>query len=115
MTATSVSADRVTREYGKRPMGLYMAHPSSFEHDTGGHPENAGRLRAIEAALEEDGWPGLDRVDAPAATREQLRRVHTDEHVGAIEEFCARGGGMIDLDTVVSERSFEAALHSAGG
>jgi acetoin utilization deacetylase AcuC-like enzyme len=96
-------------------MGLYMAHPSSFEHDTGGHPENAGRLRAIEAALEAAGWPGLDRVEAPAAAREQLGRVHTDEHVDAIEEFCARGGGMIDLDTVVSERSFEAALHSAGG
>ena len=32
-------------------MALYLAHPSSLEHDTGAHPENAGRLRAIEAAL----------------------------------------------------------------
>jgi acetoin utilization deacetylase AcuC-like enzyme len=96
-------------------MGLYLAHPSSLEHDTGPHPENAGRLRAVEAALEDAGWLGLRRVEAPAATEEQLRRVHSDEHIRAIEEISAGGGGMIDMDTVASERSFEAALHAAGG
>src|SRR5918992_3190755 len=96
-------------------MGLYLAHPSSLEHDTGAHPENAGRLRAIEAALDGAGWPGLRRVEAPAATPEQLLRVHSDGHVRAIEGISARGGGMIDVDTVASERSFEAALHAAGG
>ena len=96
-------------------MGLYMSHPSSFDHDTGAHPENAGRLRAIEAALERAGWPGLERLAAPAASREQLRRVHAEEHIAAIEELCASGGGLLDLDTVVSEGSFEAALHAAGG
>ena len=96
-------------------MGLYLAHQSSFEHDTGAHPENAARLRAIEAALDEAGWPGLERVEAPAATLEQLRRVHSEEHIHAIEEISSRGGGMIDVDTVASEHSFEAALHAAGG
>jgi acetoin utilization deacetylase AcuC-like enzyme len=96
-------------------VGLYVAHPSSLAHDTGAHPENAARLRAIEARLEDAGWPGLERVEAPAATREQLRRVHSDRHIDAIEEFCSNGGGLIELDTVTSERSFEAALHAAGG
>jgi acetoin utilization deacetylase AcuC-like enzyme len=96
-------------------VGLYFSHPSSLEHDTGGHPENASRLRAIEAALDEAGWPGLERIEAPAATREQIERVHTAEHVDAIERFAAAGGGMLDLDTIASERSFEAALHAAGG
>jgi acetoin utilization deacetylase AcuC-like enzyme len=96
-------------------MGLYLAHPSSLEHDTGAHPENAGRLRAVEAALDGAGWPGLRRVEAPAATPEQLGRVHSDGHIRAIEEISSRGGGMIDVDTVASERSFEAALHAAGG
>jgi acetoin utilization deacetylase AcuC-like enzyme len=95
--------------------GLYLSHPSSLEHDTGGHPENAGRLLAIERTLAEAGWPGVERSEAPPATREQLLRVHSAEHVDAIEAFCARGGGMIDLDTVASERSYEAALHAAGG
>jgi acetoin utilization deacetylase AcuC-like enzyme len=96
-------------------VGLYFSHPSSLEHDTGGHPENASRIRAIEAGLDQAGWPELDRVQAPAATREQIGRVHTPEHIAAIEEFCARGGGMIDIDTIASERSFDAALHAAGG
>ncbi len=96
-------------------MGLYVHHRSSFEHDTGGHPENAGRLRAIEAALDEAGWPALERAEAPAASRKQLHRVHTPQHVDAIEVLSERGGGSIDLDTVASAGSFEAALHAAGG
>jgi acetoin utilization deacetylase AcuC-like enzyme len=96
-------------------MALYLHHPSSFEHDTGAHPENASRLRAIETALGREDWVGLERVEAPAATRQQLERVHSPEHVDAIREFSERGGGLIDFDTVVSEGSFEAALHAAGG
>jgi acetoin utilization deacetylase AcuC-like enzyme len=57
----------------------------------------------------------LERIEAPAAERELLHRVHDPAHVDAIEEFCARGGGMVDLDTVASPGSFDAALHSAGG
>jgi acetoin utilization deacetylase AcuC-like enzyme len=96
-------------------VGLYLSHPSSLEHDTGAHPENSSRIRAIEARLDEAGWPGLSRIEAPAATREQLTRVHTPAHIDAIEELSARGGGMIDVDTIASEGSFEAALHAAGG
>jgi acetoin utilization deacetylase AcuC-like enzyme len=96
-------------------VGLYFSHPSSLEHDTGSHPENASRLRAIEAALDDAGWPGLQRIEAPAATREQLARVHNPEHIDAIERFAAGGGGMLDIDTVMSEGSFEAAVHAAGG
>jgi acetoin utilization deacetylase AcuC-like enzyme len=96
-------------------VGLYVSHPSSLEHDTGAHPENASRIRAIEAKLQDAGWPGLERIEAPAATREQLARIHTPDHIDAIQEFSAQGGGMIDIDTVGSEGSFEAALHAAGG
>jgi acetoin utilization deacetylase AcuC-like enzyme len=96
-------------------MGLYLFHPSSFEHETGSHPENAGRLRAIEAALDGAGWLGMRRVEAPAATTEQLLRVHSKEHIASMEEVSSRGGGMIDADTVASSGSFEAALHAAGG
>jgi acetoin utilization deacetylase AcuC-like enzyme len=96
-------------------VGLYVSHPSSHRHDTGGHPENAGRLVAIEAALEAAGWPGLERIEASPASREQLLRVHSAEHIDRIEEFCVAGGGLLDMDTVASPQSYEAALHSAGG
>ena len=96
-------------------MTLYLSHPSSAAHETGAHPENPARLAAVEARLAEAGWPGLERVEAPAASREQLARVHTDAHIEAIERLSARGGGPIDLDTVASAGSWEAALHAAGG
>lgn len=96
-------------------VGLYVRHPSSFEHDTGAHPESARRLLAIESALAERDWLGLELVEAPAAERELLLAVHDAEHVDAIEELSARGGGMIDPDTVSSPGSWRAALHAAGG
>jgi acetoin utilization deacetylase AcuC-like enzyme len=96
-------------------VGLYIHHPSSYAHDTGDHPENARRLRAIEAELGGRGWLGLERVEAPAARREQLLRVHELDYLEAAEAFAVKGGGMIDPDTVVSDRSWEAALHAAGG
>jgi acetoin utilization deacetylase AcuC-like enzyme len=105
----------IEADYRTRPMRLYVRHSSSFRHDTGGHPENARRLTAIEEALADRDWLGLERVEAPAAEREQLLRVHDPSHVDAIESLAARGGGMIDLDTLASEGSWEAALHASGG
>jgi acetoin utilization deacetylase AcuC-like enzyme len=96
-------------------MGLYIRHQSSFRHDTGGHPENARRLTVIEEALSDRDWLDMELVEAPAAEREQLLRVHDAGHVDGIERFAESGGGMIDLDTVASPGSWEAALHSAGG
>ena len=61
------------------------------------------------------GWPGVERVDATPATPEQIMRVHPAEHVQRIEALSAAGGGPIDLDTVTSAGSYNAALHSAGG
>ena len=103
------------RGYRSGQVPLYVHHPSSLEHDTGPHPENANRVRAIEAALEREGWLGLERVEAPAATREQLLRVHPEEHVARIRRLSEQGGGMIDMDTVASDGSYGAALHAAGG
>ena len=96
-------------------MGLYVRHPSSLRHETGAHPENPRRLAAIEEVLSARDWLGLEIVEAPAAEREQLLRVHDESHVEAIEALAERGGGMIDLDTVASAGSWEAALHAAGG
>jgi acetoin utilization deacetylase AcuC-like enzyme len=70
---------------------------------------------AIEEAMSERDWLGLELVEAPAATREQLERVHSAAHIDSIEAISERGGGSIDLDTVASAGSFEAALHAAGG
>jgi acetoin utilization deacetylase AcuC-like enzyme len=94
---------------------VYLSHSSSLEHDTGfGHPERADRIRAIEAELDRRGWLGYERRSAPAASIEQLTAVHPAAYVDLVRETCARATAF-DLDTPVSEGSWEAALHAAGG
>jgi acetoin utilization deacetylase AcuC-like enzyme len=95
--------------------GVFLAHPSSLEHDTGTHPERAARITAIERELSARGWLGFERVSSPAIERAQLTAVHPESHVVAIERLSAAGGGAIDPDTVTSAGSFRAALHAAGG
>jgi acetoin utilization deacetylase AcuC-like enzyme len=94
---------------------VFLAHPSSLEHDTGGHPEQAARIVAVERELERRGWLGFERVQSPAVDRAVLNAVHPEPYVASIERASAAGGGYLDLDTVLSEGSFEAALHAAGG
>jgi acetoin utilization deacetylase AcuC-like enzyme len=87
-----------------------------LEHETGGHPENAGRLRAVTARLKAQ---QLDQrcTRPPAwqpATNAQLVRVHDADTIAATEAMAESGGGMLDPDTIVSPRSFEVARLAAG-
>jgi acetoin utilization deacetylase AcuC-like enzyme len=93
---------------------LFM-HPSSLDHDTGPHPEQPARMVAIERALEAGDWLGWERRASPEASRALLEVVHPVRLINGIQELSAAGGGSIDADTVVSEGSWGAALHSAGG
>jgi acetoin utilization deacetylase AcuC-like enzyme len=94
---------------------VFLAHPSSLEHDTRGHPEQAARISAIERELSAHAWLGFEREQSPAVDREVLTMVHPEAYVAGIEQACAAGGGFLDLDTVIGAGSFEAALHAAGG
>ena len=97
------------------PLPVFLHHPSSLEHDTGSHPEQPARIVAIERELERHGWIGFERVSSPVVDRSVLTAVHTESYVASIEAASARGGAQLDLDTVVSRGSFDAALHAAGG
>jgi acetoin utilization deacetylase AcuC-like enzyme len=90
-------------------------HASSLEHDTGGHPEQPARIAAIERALAARDWLGWDRRQSPAAEPALLEAIHPQAYIRGIEEFCAAGGGHLDMDTVVSTGSYGAARHAAGG
>jgi acetoin utilization deacetylase AcuC-like enzyme len=50
---------------------------------------------------------------APAAT-ESLERVHPRRYLNALEALAAAGGGPIDADTILAQRSWEAIRASAG-
>lgn len=93
---------------------VLVTHPSSLEHvSPGQHPERPERLIA---AIE--GVAGSDvetvEVEARAATRDELRRVHSADFLDRLQAFCADGGGSIDSDTYAVERSWDAARFAAG-
>jgi acetoin utilization deacetylase AcuC-like enzyme len=94
---------------------IYVRHGSSLEHDTGLHPEGPGRIPAIERELERRDWLGYRRVEAPPVERETLLRIHPERYVESVRAMSERGGGAFDPDTTVSEGSYNAALHAAGG
>ncbi len=88
-----------------------------LDHLTGSmHPEKPQRLSAIVERLRGSDLAGaLDWRLPRSATREQLSWVHDPELIDAVERQCARGGGYLDPDTVVSPQSFEVACLAAGG
>jgi acetoin utilization deacetylase AcuC-like enzyme len=91
-------------------------HPICLAHDPGpGHPESPSRLAAVLEALDGPQFAALARIEAPAATREQVARVHTRELADTLIDLPPfTGWRRIDADTVISPGSVEAALRAAG-
>ncbi|MBT8090694.1 MAG: histone deacetylase family protein [Gammaproteobacteria bacterium] len=95
----------------------YISHPECLTHDTGeDHPENSRRISAIEDQLIATGLLDVLRYfDAPEATADQLRRVHTPAYLEAIETMLPASGYVrVDPDTVISPCSLQAARRAAG-
>jgi acetoin utilization deacetylase AcuC-like enzyme len=95
----------------------YITHPVCHLHQMGDtHPESPARLSVIEDRLIETGFEfALRRYDSPAATPEQLARVHEPSYVERIFALApARDLVWIDPDTAMNPYSLEAALHAAG-
>jgi acetoin utilization deacetylase AcuC-like enzyme len=91
-----------------------IASPRFQEHNTPpGHPERPERAEVFDAVVKD--W--RDRVSAVVeprpATREELLRVHSAEHVRRISETRGRAA-MLDADTFTSPESYEIALLAAG-
>jgi acetoin utilization deacetylase AcuC-like enzyme len=96
------------------PVGL-LYDPIYLEHDTGTHPENAGRLRAVVARLREQGlWDQVRHLLAEPARWEALEAVHEAAYLRILAEVSAAGGGWLTADTVMSARSYGAARLAAG-
>ena len=94
----------------------YVYHPIYLKHDTGGHPENARRLEAIISHLEQTGLkPKLSLIEPRVATTEEISLVHRKQYISYIREMAENGGGWLDVDTIMSPDSYDAALYAAGG
>lgn len=86
-----------------------------LQHDTGAHPENARRLTATLALLEESSLAEkLHRIPARAATPDELALAHDPAYVAAVRQAAHNGGGWVDPDTVITPRSYDVAAHVVG-
>jgi acetoin utilization deacetylase AcuC-like enzyme len=74
-------------------------------HPTGDHPENGRRLEVLLDALGK--W-----AEPEPATAEDLERCHAREYIERIRSLEATT--LLDLDTICTPTSFEAALLAAG-
>jgi acetoin utilization deacetylase AcuC-like enzyme len=95
----------------------FISNSDCGRHDTGwGHPEHVGRLRAIPSAIRDD--PELlgriHHVESRHATPEEISLAHDPGYVAHVREIVAEGGGRLDIDTVASDGSWDAATAAVG-
>lgn len=94
---------------------LVATHGSSLLHDTGEqHPERPERVAAVQRGINSSGLD-VTVIEAPEIELSALELVHESSYVEMIETYCRLGGGALDMDTLVSEATWEAALTAAGG
>lgn len=94
-----------------------ISHPDTLLHVMdGAHPESPARITAIKNALDSQGLlEKLQTHEAPAATDEQLLRVHALEYVSYIRKVAPKAGLVrLDPDTAMGPMTLSAALHAAG-
>jgi acetoin utilization deacetylase AcuC-like enzyme len=87
-----------------------------LDHDTGNHVENSGRLVEAMSYLEKTGIKEkLTCLPARPALLGELETIHAPEYVSYVKSKAEGGGGWLDPDTVMSPKSYKAALFAAGG
>jgi acetoin utilization deacetylase AcuC-like enzyme len=88
-----------------------------LKHDTGGHPENGARLRAIMDRVRTcvDFSERLSILEPRPASLDSLASVHSRRHVDRMVRLAESGGGWADPDTIVTPGSIDAAQYAAGG
>ena len=96
-------------------MTLLYLDDRFLHHETGDHPECAGRIRGIPARLAR---AGLDarcrRPEWQPVSAQRLSRVHAAGYVNEVRTTAMSGGGEIDPDTMVGPSSYDVALQAAG-
>ena len=93
----------------------YASDPFYLRHETEPHPENPGRLTAIQNRLESsEFYNNLIPIQPRKATAEEIGMVHDSGYVASVKQSCADEVRNLDADTVISSNSYDAALLSAG-
>ena len=95
---------------------IVESHPACLEHAAGiGHPERPERVEAAVQGIRDAGLgDDVVWVEPREATVDELALVHERGYVEALQRFCERGGGTLDMDTSAVPESWTAALIAAG-
>ena len=93
----------------------YISDPFYLKHKNEPHPENPGRLNAIQKNIESSKYyNNLILIQPRKATLDDIAKVHDKGYIQSVEESCRNGVRNLDADTVISKDSYQAALLSAG-
>jgi acetoin utilization deacetylase AcuC-like enzyme len=96
---------------------IYTTHPRYEDHDYPGHPEHAGRIRAVWERLDEFGLSArMNKVLAQPATDAQILTVHTPEYLELLKQVnVMERTAMLDLNTYAGPGALDIARLAAGG
>ncbi|MBN1236317.1 MAG: histone deacetylase [Methanotrichaceae archaeon] len=89
-------------------------HPIYLLHETNGHPEKKERLTAILDKIKSEKLD-VDFITPQPATVTQVEAIHRRRYIDQVKAICEHGGGYLDVDTILSKNSYDAALMAAGG
>jgi acetoin utilization deacetylase AcuC-like enzyme len=93
-------------------------HPIYREHDTGpDHPETPLRYEVVINAIKGNDalQERLIEITPDRVTKGLIQAAHTPQHFKRIEQAFEEGWAQLDMDTVISPKSYDAALLAAGG
>jgi acetoin utilization deacetylase AcuC-like enzyme len=106
---------RMSETNNKVPTGI-VYDSRYLNHVTGNHPENPTRISTIYNHLEKTGIvKDVIHIKPYSAPLEIIEYNHSKEYIESVRSLSERGGGMLDMDTVVSPRTYETALLAVGG
>ena len=94
----------------------FYSHPLFLEHDTGSHPENAERLRAIRNRLESERiLENLELRPGRQATSGEIAMLHNETLFDEVRQAYEEGMRTLHSpDCIVSKKTFSAALQAVG-
>lgn len=96
----------------------YVTHPRYTEHHLAGHPEHAGRIRAIWKELDDSGLSSrMNKLEAQPVSEELILNVHTPEYLQLLKwvDETAQSNVRLDADTYANPTSYVISRLSAGG
>ncbi len=93
----------------------YLTHPDCLLHTCDGHPENSGRLSALDKLIHSSGLiNSVIEVEPRPATIAEIELNHDHDYVKSIMRLKPDGLRLLDADTYINRDSARAAMLAYG-